>query len=859
MASTIINSLTAQVVRSSDMTARFDAYLKEVGGPRMLEIASECCIDLLLNLTPGDWKCTMIIDGIDQISSNEAEALFGQLARLSKFRRVRLCCSSHPTWDSLRKAQNILFHASEVKIAYMNGIDRSQEAHDFVVTEIAKWEARGLRFPSPVFKLRIINALKGHWDNMFLWLKLQMELIEEDLQDGNGCDIDYLLARIHDDLSALYERRLSEVAKRNARLGRIIFQLVVGADPALKVHELRIAANIQPGNNDWSPGPLPRSASVLCSHYGGKLLEVDDTSDEIRIIHGSVAIHLCKTFQNEVTAPLHFTLREARDLVGVVCITYLNLPSLEQSLTIKRRSAHGSDCHASQGMGMVAQHAMDDSRLDRHWLAPVFRGKQERLNSDLDPWAFLGDLVARHTADYVLTDFLSYAKVNLFSATRSLNLTSDQQMIWNKIIRGKTPYGLLRKLLQDPSTGILWAIDDGHRPLFSHHVVDQQTSNVQLDRARRQRLIGLLLSQWDDFTYGGPLFVFLADWLYKNRPPVFSSYWKKVVKLAYIRRPVSGTMNVLTPKETAILGNMAWGTFELLMRSRVSHEEFSTMLHLLRDYIQDQIRCQPLSSKDEIVGKTQARGTFFLPIAFAVSQEFDVVERIAALVSAGANPNDMSNNEENIPLFMAVDKGNVAITQALLHHGADVDVSFSQESGQTNPLIMAVQKQDLKVTKCLLTYQAKFQKDRNGDTALHIAVRDEELGVLRLKCLLRDGSYDDDVLNARNECGRTALFEALHRRHAQSAVVLIRFGARRLLEGAGFACDVVATNGSLREDPLNCLLEQCSIIETCEREYIIDPTTPTDPIDPTRTVGSTDPIRFMWQKGAIVRVLLKDT
>lgn len=840
LASTIMDSIVAQIVTSSTMASAFDIYLKEVGGPKALEAASDSCVEFLLSFTPDNWKCCIVIDGLDQLSSNEAQALFNQLVQLSKLRCVLLCCSSHPTWEPFRKVEPLLFDAFEFSTSSMDNIDRSPEANDFVEAEMSKWERRGWHFPSSDAKERVIQALMSHWDNMFLWLKLQMELIEEDLRDEDGYEIEYILARIHDDLSSLYERRLAEVAKANNPLSANILKLVVGADPAMKVNELRIAANITPGDTDWSPVSLPKNGAALCSKHGGKLLEVDEATDEVRLIHGSVAVHLCGPPRSELTAPLHFSFEEARTLVGLVCITYLNMPNLNQSLAVRPRSAEPGPRQTS-GMATVAHNVIDDSGLDRHLLAPVIRGTRGRLNNSLDASAFLGNIVTRQAAAYVLTDFSDYAKTNVLTVTRSLSGAFGPEVMMKVVMGGNTIPKHLAKVLRDPKTGVLWAIDQGHRPLFSQYVIDRQTSKVHLSKLHNFRLMNLLLYEWDDVEYIGPrpLLIAFSTWLYAERPAVFKAHSGTLLRILHNSKAALAQQPDLTRlKQTKISGDVAWELLVCLLKSSVPPEEFAATLQSLKSDLKDRIEDEAIVPDD---GNSLLNLT---PLAYVVQNEFDAVQRIHALASAGASPNSSRRDRQSFPLFIAVDKGNLEIIEVLLFHGADIHTRL-EAGDEATPLILAVKKQRLEVITYLLNQGARIShRDTFGSSPLHYAAKSGNLAVL--ECLLKFITSEVFDIDDMDNFGSTALFDAFHGGHRRCAEALLRAGARRLLAMGDSDWNVNATRDMLRMDYSECLLKVCPKLD----DFILTGVKR----DEDWRNNPDHPLLVLEDKGAIVRV-----
>jgi ankyrin repeat protein len=112
------------------------------------------------------------------------------------------------------------------------------------------------------------------------------------------------------------------------------------------------------------------------------------------------------------------------------------------------------------------------------------------------------------------------------------------------------------------------------------------------------------------------------------------------------------------------------------------------------------------------------------PLYIAVIKgELSITE---ALLQYGANPNQPSA-EGNMPLHVAVIKGELSITEALLKHNADPDILNT--AGRSS-LHIAVIERDLPITKALLKHGANPNLlNAKGRAALHVAVLQGDLSI----------------------------------------------------------------------------------------------------------------------------------
>ena len=151
---------------------------------------------------------------------------------------------------------------------------------------------------------------------------------------------------------------------------------------------------------------------------------------------------------------------------------------------------------------------------------------------------------------------------------------------------------------------------------------------------------------------------------------------------------------------------------------------------------------------------------------------FEAVERqnpraVVKLLAAGRSPNDW-NKDGEMPLQLAVRKGDVGIARLLLENGADVNAQ--DRTGRTPLHEWAVcPDQGDELLRALVTHGGDPEaKDRAGNTPLHTAVLGHDHR--RASLLLQHGAN----VNARNTEGNTPLHVAYD---SETASLLLQHGA----------------------------------------------------------------------------------
>jgi hypothetical protein len=149
----------------------------------------------------------------------------------------------------------------------------------------------------------------------------------------------------------------------------------------------------------------------------------------------------------------------------------------------------------------------------------------------------------------------------------------------------------------------------------------------------------------------------------------------------------------------------------------------------------------------------------------------DDLEEVKNLLARGAEGvNSKDKNYYNItPLFLAVENGNLEITQTLLDFGAKIK---ARNNNKQTPLMLLDEDASPDLVRLLIRYGAKVNStDAQGNTALIFAARSVKPEVLQL-LLIHSANID-----TQNKAGQTALMNAVDEGNLENVKALLEAGA----------------------------------------------------------------------------------
>ena len=168
------------------------------------------------------------------------------------------------------------------------------------------------------------------------------------------------------------------------------------------------------------------------------------------------------------------------------------------------------------------------------------------------------------------------------------------------------------------------------------------------------------------------------------------------------------------------------------------------------------------------------------------------VKTVTALLELGADANAVRRSSKYTPLYVACDKGNSAIAEALIAHGALVN---QRSAGGATALQIAAYRGHLRVATLLLDSGADLKAyGLLNRQAIHSAAQNGSLNVVRL--LVEKGA---DIMVEDGDMGVTPLYLAAGNGHTKVVEYLHELGADlnvRSWDG-GLAVQAAALNGHL--------------------------------------------------------------
>lgn len=276
-----------------------------------------------------------------------------------------------------------------------------------------------------------------------------------------------MIFNLPQNLPEALERALERIIDKSYE-GKIL-QLVLAAECPLTVDELRVALTVSPGETVWYGEKLPKDGAQLMCLCGGILLEVDDEDGKIRFIHHSVIQHLLTPATRPSTAPFHFSLEDAHNFAGSVCVTYLHLPVFEsrmimsnklRGVEVAEKARVGAE-KAPPVISLLLQHIKSEKRASR-----------ASYDFDLGLLA-LRDKACRREDSFDLRCLHKYALHNWLSHTRYFiryygTQGSNSWDLWWMIVCDQLGHVKLPFDAADvmPLSALDWASSNEHYPLM---------------------------------------------------------------------------------------------------------------------------------------------------------------------------------------------------------------------------------------------------------------------------------------------------------------------------------------------------------------------------------------------------------
>lgn len=290
------------------------------------------------------------------------------------------------------------------------------------------------------------------------------------------CEEDIILAleNLPVGLTEVFQRSLRRIVdQKNTKIAQGVFQWVTVAKRPLTLDELQQALSIRVGDSAIVPERWVTGVERV-SDWCANLIEVDDTTCEVQLIHHTVRQFLLDTSAAILSEPsaahFHMEAEENETRVAELCMTYLDLEDLKMTLVKSEERPGRLNLSDAKVMAQTAlSNKWNVGRLARQSTPSSY---QITLPSDL---MAKFDLIARrrqfdpHKNIYPLK---SYAQEHWLAHSSSISSASFVYNLWCYMIAGshglaQTPW--TQKQFRDRDIFVInWAAKHLHKALLRH-------------------------------------------------------------------------------------------------------------------------------------------------------------------------------------------------------------------------------------------------------------------------------------------------------------------------------------------------------------------------------------------------------
>ena len=259
----------------------------------------------------------VVFDGLDECEmSEEVYNLLCQCLSTPNT-TVQIMMLGRPENPAIRKAS-----ASHVSITLEEALVKG-DISSFITQEIEHLTLCGkLRVQSPTLKQEILNGLLKKAEGMFLWVRLQLDVLCSQTTDS---EIRNALEVLPLGLENVYKQALSNISRQKPSfraLARKVILWVLFAKRLLMVNELLEGIAIAPGSDDINSENRLNDASLIDSVCAG-MVSVGK-GNWVETTHSSVRDFLLSIDTN-LPVPLDFrhSAKLAHHEIATVCLSYL--------------------------------------------------------------------------------------------------------------------------------------------------------------------------------------------------------------------------------------------------------------------------------------------------------------------------------------------------------------------------------------------------------------------------------------------------------------------------------------------------------------------------------------------------------
>ncbi|KAL3425249.1 hypothetical protein PVAG01_02040, partial [Phlyctema vagabunda] len=296
-------------------------YKEGERSPEILEV-----LDILFQSTDVFDEVTIAIDGIDEAREEDRQIIYEALNTLTKRNlslKLFVSCREDVAL-SICSVASACFRLEVCEAVISTDIEGY--TRDSIKTLLAREKIvlRNLDLKEDIVTA-LINGAKG----MFLWVKFHFD----DLCNAESdAEIKSLLQNLPKDLAETYDRLFSRIiGKDRQHLVKQIFQWIICARRPLKVDEICEGIGFSIHDKYWDEAKIPTDIFRLV-RASGNLVVIDKATRTIQLAHYTVQQYILNDTESAGKF-FQFSLKEANELLGEVCVAYLNLSDFGSQLT----------------------------------------------------------------------------------------------------------------------------------------------------------------------------------------------------------------------------------------------------------------------------------------------------------------------------------------------------------------------------------------------------------------------------------------------------------------------------------------------------------------------------------------------
>ncbi|KAK0130384.1 hypothetical protein ONS96_000905 [Cadophora gregata f. sp. sojae] len=284
----LIRQLTSKLKEvPGDVLTFFQTNYRDARSPRSDDL--EVQFFNLLREFPS--QALVVVDGLDECESGSREEILAFIARLVKEQSALI-----KVFVTSRRDEDIMDTFDGCPVVEIDSTCVDADIKIFLQDEIARRiHEKKLKLQKIDLKDAILEALSSKSNGMFMWAKLQLNIICEERRDQ---DILKALVSLPRDLYSTYDRILQKIEQKSPalqELARKALMWVMYAKRSMRIKELVDALAIQEGMTQYKE--LANSAydkEAILDSCGGLLL----------------SIGLLGTFKYEYVHPIHYSVIE---------------------------------------------------------------------------------------------------------------------------------------------------------------------------------------------------------------------------------------------------------------------------------------------------------------------------------------------------------------------------------------------------------------------------------------------------------------------------------------------------------------------------------------------------------------------